>query len=482
MLFYDLVLQLTPAPISAILSHSQPDLPSQPPPQKPLEPRAGQGGPQAVAEVVKVSKHYPLFGRPFDRLRQLWRPTAQTNSSSNHPSNYPSKAALSDISLQIYPGQVFGIVGRNGSGKSTLLRLIAGVVKPSTGEVVTRGRVAALLELGAGFNPEFSGRDNVMISASLLGVDEATTLARMADIEAFADIGEYFGLPVKTYSSGMYARVAFAVMAVCDPDLLILDEILAVGDEAFQRKCLARIEQLAAQGCAIVLVTHNSQLVLEFCETAALIHDGNLVAQGEPKAVIHEYYRRQGSLVNEGASANEPGEKPQETVAPAFLDAELPRSAPVGYGDGGAKISDVHLLDERGERVNVLIRGAHYRFCYRVQFADAAVGVEFGSLIKTRSGIEVGGMLLGGEPLLEQVEAGQTLLVQLPFACRLLPDSYFFNAGVRAQDLTAARAMHYLHRVMDAMMFQVRPEPDLAVTGMVDFSDPARPPSVQLDG
>ena len=465
MLFYDFVLQFTPASISLILRHSQSELPH----EQPQTPLAGP-----VAEVKEVSKQYPLFSGPFDRLRQLWRPAAATAGAS--------KAALSDINLQIYPGQVFGIVGRNGSGKSTLLRLIAGVVAPSAGEVHTRGRVAALLELGAGFNPEFSGRDNVVISAALLGVDKATTLARMADIEAFADIGEYFELPVKTYSSGMYARVAFAVMAVCDPDLLILDEILAVGDEAFQRKCLARIETLAAQGCAVILVTHNSQLVLEFCEAAALIDDGKLVTLGEPKGVIHEYYRRQGAPGAEDAAV--PEDVPtdaEERVAPAFLDTELPASAPVEYGDGGAKISDAHLLDERGERVNVLTRGARYSFCYRVLFDAAATAVEFGSLIKTRSGVEVGGMLLGGEPELEQVDAGQALLVRLPFTCRLLPDSYFFNAGVRAQKSQDAHAMYYLHRVMDAMMFQVRPEPDLAVTGMVDFSDPERPPSVQRD-
>lgn len=444
------------APISRILTHNSSD--------KHLS--------QPVVEVANLCKRYPLFNQPFDRLRQLWQSSEDDAAST--------KAALWNVSLQIYPGQVFGIVGRNGSGKSTLLRLIAGVVKPSSGSIRCRGRIAALLELGAGFNPEFSGRDNVIVSASLLGIDEPTTLARMAEIEAFADVGEYFERPVKTYSSGMYARVAFAVMAVCDPDVLILDEILAVGDEAFQRKCLARIEQLAASGCAVILVTHNSQLVLEFCEAAALIDDGVLAALGEPKSVIHEYYRRQGDPPIEAGAESIASASPAVPQA-GFLDPALPQSTPVAYGDGGALISDFRILDERGARVNVLCRGSHYRFCYRVHFSATAHGVEFGSLIKTRTGVEIGGMLLGEQPQLRNVGAGQSAEVRLPFTCRLLPNSYFFNAGVRAQAAVDGHSMRYLHRVMDALMFQVQAEPKLAVTGMVDLSDSNQQPSVVLE-
>jgi len=426
--------------------------------------------PQPVVEVVNLHKRYPLFKQPFDRLRQLWQPQGESGTLA--------KAALRDVSLQIYPGQVFGIVGRNGSGKSTLLRLIAEVVKPSAGSVRCRGRVAALLELGAGFNPEFSGRDNVIVCASLLGIDEPTTLSRMAEIETFADIGEYFERPVKTYSSGMYARVAFAVMAVCDPDVLILDEILAVGDEAFQRKCLARIEQLATNGCAVILVTHNSQLVLEFCEVAALIDDGSLVAFGDPKSVIHEYYE---PPAEHDATAESNSGEASLTAPPSYLDPALPQSAPVSYGDGGAQITDLRVIDERGISVNVLRRGSHYSFCYRVHFSAAVHGVEFGSLIKTRTGVEVGGMLLGKRPELARLGAGQTVEVRLPFTCRLLPNNYFFNAGVRAQASLEDRSMRYLHRVMDALMFQVQAETDLAVTGIVDLSNENQQPSVALE-
>ena len=433
--------------------------------QTPPDSNEGQGSPSPIVEVREVAKDYPLVKHPVDRLRQLWQPL----NGQSGVEDSSVKSALRDITFEVLPGEVFAIVGRNGSGKSTLLRLIAGVVPPSAGVIRTRGRVAALLELGAGFNPEFSGRDNVMVSASLMGVDEATTLARMVDIEAFADVGEYFDRPVKSYSSGMYARVAFAVMAVCEPDVLILDEILAVGDEAFQRKCLARIKQLAQHGCAVILVTHNSQLVLEFCSSAALIDGGDLVALGEPKAVIHEYYRRQGM------SAAAPS-----ATAPAYLDADLPRSSSVETGNGGAVISNIRIVDERGEQVNVLTRGANYRFCYQVLFTAAAKMVECGSLIKTRSGVEVGGVILGHTPELAAVSTDQVLDVQLSFVCRLLPSSYFFNAGVRAQGTPEQPGMQYLHRVMDALMFQVRPEADLLVTGMADLSDPDRASEVIL--
>lgn len=436
--------------------------------------RSGRAPDRPVVEVRDVGKNYPLVKHPFDRLRQLWRPIGRLPRDDSDR----VKPALSGVSFQVRVGEVFAIVGRNGSGKSTLLRIIAGVIPPSTGSVQTRGRVAALLELGAGFNPEFSGRDNVMISASLMGVDEASTLRRMAEIETFADVGDYFDQPVKTYSSGMYARVAFAVMAVCEPDVLILDEILAVGDEAFQRKCLARIKQLAEQGCAVILVTHNSQLVLEFCATAALIDQGVLAALGEPKAVIHDYYRRQGMAAR--SQTNQATTQSAPAAVPAYLDDELPQSSRVETGDGSAQISAVRILDERGVEVNVLSRGSQYRFCYRVLFKATARDVECGSLVKTRSGVEVGGIVLGDLPELTTIEADQTLEVELPFVCRLLPNHYFFNAGVRAQGTPQQPGMHYLHRIMDALMFQVRPEANLAVTGMVDLSDPAHAPVVRL--
>ncbi len=402
-----------------------------------------------------MAKSYPLFATPGDRLRQLLRP-GRVNTVT-------SVQALREINLRIMPGQIFGIVGKNGSGKSTLLRLIAGVFGPSEGEIACQGRVAAMLELGAGFNPEFSGRDNVMISAALLGVDEAFALRAMPQIEAFAEIGAFFERPVKTYSTGMYARVAFAVMAVCEPDVLVLDEILAVGDEAFQRKCIARLETLAARGCTIIIVTHNSQLVLEFCDAAVLLDEGVMIITGDPKTVIHEYYRRQGTQL-------------LADPAPAQFDAELAAPSPIEYGNSQARIFDIELIDDQGRAVNLLNRGSSYRLCYAVKVLAAVEGLEFGSLIKNRTGVELGGMVVDttSKPgaAAETTAAGATYRVTMPFACNLLPDTYFFNAGVRAR---SADGMHYLHRIMDALAFRVTAEADLAVTGIVDFTTSVAP-------
>ena len=434
-----------------------------------------------AVRLSAVTKSYPLFANAVDRFRQLLgvRQGAQGGQGV---------AALSGIDLTIKRGQIFGIVGQNGSGKSTLLRLLTGVLEPSSGTVECHGRVAALLELGAGFNPEFSGRDNVLIACALLGIDDATAQARLPDIEAFADVGAFFDRPVKTYSSGMYARVAFAALAVCEPDVLILDEILAVGDEAFQRKCLARIEQLAAQGCTVILVTHNSQLVIEFCHAAALLCEGELVIAGDPKAVIHEYYKSQGfalersdtaSAVPGGGFAAATPAKNQASTAEidAHFDETLVSSSTVAYGNADALIEELQLLDASGRRVNVMPRGGTFCLSYRVTLRKDAEKLEFGSLIKTTKGVELGGLALGDSLELRAPAAGTVFEVSLPFVANLLPGTYFVNVGVRGN---VEGVPEYLHRLMDAIAFRILEEADSGLRGMVDLSLAGKPPSFEI--
>ncbi len=441
--------------------------------------RTGTGSNTAApaVELRNLGKTYPLFSGPADRFKQLWLGATDTGVD-----------ALRGINLRIERGQIFGIVGKNGSGKSTLLRLLSGVLPPSSGTVEVQGRVAALLELGAGFNPEFSGRDNVLITCALLGIDDATALARLPEIEAFADIGAFFARPVKTYSTGMYARVAFAALAVCEPDVLILDEILAVGDEAFQRKCLARLETLAAAGCSIILVTHNSQLVIEFCQAAVLLSAGQVAIAGDPKTVVHEYYRQQGlvqsqtqeqqqALPGGGFAASVSSAGNAQLDATGWYDEALQSQSRAEYGDGGAQITAIRVLDEAGAPVNVLVRGANYRFCYRVLTGQATQNLEFGCLIKNTRGVELGGMVLGERTELLAVPAATGIDVSFPFCAALLPGSYFFNAGVRAD---RAGALEYLHRVMDALMFRVQEETDHALSGIVDFSQVEQPPTFEV--
>ena len=446
------------------------------PQETPDRPAPGAAAGPAI-EIVELGKVYPLFSGPRDRLRQLLWPGSRGDTVT----------ALADVSLTINRGQIFGVVGKNGSGKSTLLRLLTGVLAPSSGRVVCHGSVAALLELGAGFNPEFSGRENVLITCALLGIDDDQAKTRLPDIEAFADVGAFFDRPVKTYSTGMYARVAFAALAICKPDVLILDEILAVGDESFQRKCLARLEELAAEGCTIILVTHNSQLVIEFCQQAALLDAGRLVTSGDPKTVVHAYYKQQGFKLTEEAEAAAGADISSSTLpqsvsanagsaptAAAGFDPTLKSTSAVSYGNGDALIDQLRIVDERNQQVNLLVRGAVYRFCYRVTLETAAADLEFGSLIKNTRGVELGGLALGDDAALREAPSGSCFEVTIPFVARLLPGNYFFNAGVRG---TIDGAPEYLHRIMDGLMFRIIEEGDVGLRGMTDLGVDGQPPT-----
>jgi lipopolysaccharide transport system ATP-binding protein len=226
-----------------------------------------------------VSKKYRLFASPGARLREalLRRPA------------HREFWALRDVSLTLPKGRTLGVLGVNGSGKSTLLQLIADVLEPTTGRVEVNGRVAALLELGAGFNPELSGRENVITNARILGLTQKQALARLAEVEEFADIGLHFDQPVRTYSSGMFMRVAFAMSICVDPDILIIDEALAVGDAKFQEKCFRRLKEFQAQGRTILFVTHDRASVTQLCDDALLLHQGRLIMRGRPADVVAVY-------------------------------------------------------------------------------------------------------------------------------------------------------------------------------------------------
>lgn len=240
-----------------------------------------------VAISVKdLHKHFLIFSRPQDRLKQMIVPKLQRATFLSPKKYYKEFAAVSSVSFDIKRGETVGIIGRNGSGKSTLLQLICGTLRPSTGSVIVRGRVAALLELGAGFDPEFTGRENVYMNATILGASRAEIDERFESIAAFADIGEFIEQPVKTYSSGMYIRLAFAVAINVDPDILIIDEALAVGDEAFQRKCFARLEKIQERGGTILFVSHSASSIVQLCTKAILLDAGEMILEGKPSTFL----------------------------------------------------------------------------------------------------------------------------------------------------------------------------------------------------
>ena len=234
-----------------------------------------------VLSVRNVSKCFEMYEKPIHRLYQTF--------FAGHRKFYKEFGALRDISFDVHRGECVGIIGRNGAGKSTLLQIITGTLAPTTGEVKLKGRVAALLELGSGFNPEFTGRENVYLNGSILGLTREEIDARYDEILAFADIGDFIDQPVKTYSSGMMVRLAFAVQVMVDPDILIVDEALAVGDAAFQRKCFARMDALQARGTTVLLVTHDTETVKQRCNRAIFLKRGCVAFDGDAEEGVVEY-------------------------------------------------------------------------------------------------------------------------------------------------------------------------------------------------
>jgi lipopolysaccharide transport system ATP-binding protein len=258
--------------------------------------RQPDAGRDIVIKAVNVSKCYQIYDKPQERLKQaivprLYRLVSPFTKQKREPTYFREFWALRDVSFEVRRGELVGIIGRNGAGKSTLLQIVVGTMAPTMGTVEVSGRVAALLELGSGFNPEFTGRENVYLNASLLGLSTAQTQAKFDEIEGFADIGDFIDQPVKSYSSGMLMRLAFAVQTAVEPSLLIVDEALAVGDVFFQTKCMARLRRLVSQGVTILLVTHDVGTVRQMCDRVILLQQGRLVASGAAVDVTDNYLR-----------------------------------------------------------------------------------------------------------------------------------------------------------------------------------------------
>jgi homopolymeric O-antigen transport system ATP-binding protein len=235
----------------------------------------------SVIKLQKVSKKYRLYAKPLDRLKESLHPLRKRF----HHENW----ALKDISFSVGRGETVGIMGRNGAGKSTLLQLITSVIEPSEGKVLVQGRVSALLELGAGFNPEMTGRENVLARALLMGMSRREMALKLTEIEAFADIGEYIDQPVKSYSSGMFVRLAFAMFISVEPDILIIDEALAVGDAAFQEKCFKKLKEFKGQGKTFILVSHSATMISQLCDRVLIIENGNIYFEGDTKTGLIKY-------------------------------------------------------------------------------------------------------------------------------------------------------------------------------------------------
>ncbi len=402
-----------------------------------------------------LTKRYRLYGSPLDRLVEALLPGASRR--------HGEFTALDAVTFDIRPGEVVGIMGRNGSGKSTLLKLVTGVSMPSAGEVGVAGRVSALLELGTGFNPEMTGLENIWLNATLLGYTEAEIEARRGDIVAFADIGDFIDRPVKTYSSGMFARLAFAVAINLDPDILIVDEILSVGDALFQAKCFRKFEDLKAKGTTIVFVTHSIEQVLQHCTRALLLEAGRLVMDGPPREVSNVYLDLLFGVAR-SAGAPVPVHAGPQAANPWFAEGMDDRlrlrpgynAAEHRWGNGLARILDVAVI-AGGESDRVAVDAhAEVMVLLKVHFlADVARPV-YGLLLKTSEGVIVYGtnssLLLdrGGH---EPRRAGDVVHASFTFPASLAQANYLVSVGV--SDDPGVDDLVPLDRRYDAMLVKV---------------------------
>jgi lipopolysaccharide transport system ATP-binding protein len=396
-----------------------------------------------VAIAVRgLGKTYPMYARPHHRLLELLLGDRGGRWRREH-------RALGDVGFDVRRGETVGIVGSNGSGKSTLLQLLCGTLEPSEGEVRVQGRIAALLELGAGFDPEFTGRENVFLYGTVLGLTRAEVEQRFDRIAAFADIGEFIDQPVRTYSSGMFVRLAFAVAIHVDPDILVVDEALSVGDEAFQRKCFARIEQLRDAGATVLFVSHASQTVVQLCDRALWLEAGALRMDGAPRDVVAAYHR---ATLGGGTGATAEHEAADGPAAVALPFAPTL----VAYPRDGATLSEPSIASIDGAPAEALERGRRYRFSYSLALDRDAPGARAGMMIRNRAGFELAGAnfevvrLLGRDPV-----AGDRLRIAFEFDCLLYPGTYFLSCGAMA---AGPAGDAYLHRLVDAFEIRVLPE------------------------
>ncbi len=334
---------------------------------------------EPAISVSNLGKCYPLYTQPHDRLKQFfWRGKRRY---------YREFWALRDINFDVMPGEALGIIGRNGSGKSTLLQLVCGTLTPTTGDVTVRGRVAALLELGAGFNPEFSGLENVYLQGTMMGFTPAEIEARLPAIEAFADIGGFIHQPMKHFSSGMFIRLAFACAVNVDPDILIVDEALAVGDVRFQLKCQRKFEEFREMKKTLLLVSHSSTDVVRLCQKTLWLDEGRIRRAGSAKHVVEEYLARMihDTGIQPVATATMT-ESPTESQD--YKLALLPQNAFI-TGDGGATINAVGLFTEDHQRLTVLDGPTNVQLIFNVTAKTFISTPFFGFQIINSKGLRV---------------------------------------------------------------------------------------------
>jgi lipopolysaccharide transport system ATP-binding protein len=424
-------------------------------------------GDRPAIRLRGVSKCYHIYERPQDRLKQtLFR---------GRRTYYREFWALRDFDLEVGRGESVGVVGRNGSGKSTLLQLIAGTLRPTTGEVEVDGRVGALLELGSGFNPDYTGRENVFMLGAIIGFSRKQVEERFDDIAGFADIGDFIDQPVKTYSSGMFVRLAFAVQAQLEPEILIVDEALAVGDALFQKRCFTRLEQLRSQGVTFLFVSHDQESVRTLTNKAVLLEEGRTLEVGSPaevllayRSLLHEHETRYFRAMTEHAKQRGSARHATEPAAVNTRPGEGSAAERLSFGHQEAFVEDVEVLDAEGQPSGMFRPGEELRVRIRVRTREELDQLHVFVRIRSKEGVKVyswgtfnqdmaiwAGLAEGEVFWDREFQAGSVFTVEMSCECRLGTNWYEVQAGVARELERVPGSQHMLHWRDECAFFQV---------------------------
>lgn len=396
-------------------------------------------------QVKNLNKIYKLYDKPSDRLKE----TLGFGKKKRHREHH----ALKDINLTIHQGETVGIIGTNGSGKSTILKIITGVLNPSGGEVVVNGRISALLELGAGFNMEYNGIENIYLNGTMIGFSEKEIDEKMNDILEFADIGEYVHQPVKTYSSGMFVRLAFAVAINIEPEILIVDEALSVGDVFFQAKCYHKFEEFKEMGKTILFVSHDLSSISKYCDRVMLLNQGVKLGEGNPKEMIDAYKQvlvgqytieeseEEENNASEGAAA----EGADKATAQTGVNPEL-----LEYGSKKALITEYDISDEKGTKTSAILKGSTFHIHMKVEMVEDIAAPVFAFTIKNIKGTEITGTnTMFEKTFLEPVKAGETKEITFTQEMNLQGGEYLLSLGVTGYEGDDFTVYHRLYDVLN---------------------------------
>lgn len=375
-----------------------------------------------VIKVDHVSKVYNLYEKPVDRLKE----SLSLVKKSYHREHF----ALNDISFEVGKGETVGIIGTNGSGKSTLLKIITGVLTPTSGKILVNGKISALLELGAGFNMEYTGLENVYLNGSMMGYSKEEMDKRVKSILDFAGIGDFIYQPVKTYSSGMFARLAFAVAINVDPDILIVDEALSVGDVYFQSKCYNKINEIKENGTTILLVTHDMGSVIKYCDRTILINNGQFIEEGKSNKIVDLYKQILTNQYNDKDKSNEETYSINKLNNDLWKDKLRVNESKLQYGDKRAEIIDFAVLDHNNDITNLLFKDKECSIKMKVRFNSEIQYPIFAYTFKDSKGTELTGTNTHFEDYeVEKTAVGEIYTISFTQKMSLQGGEYLLSLG-----------------------------------------------------